>query len=97
MTQRHARETIQSERLKPVYENSMAGALRIRARDGSGIAWLPQSLVKPDLEAGLLISFGKTSWCIPLDIRLHRRRDHSNQLTRSIWAFLAVRQDIPLA
>lgn len=97
MLETKLQETGLNKRLKPVYENSMAGALRIRARDGSGIAWLPQSLVKPDLEAGLLISFSKASWCIPLDIRLHRRRDHSNQLTRSIWAFLAVRQGIPLA
>ncbi|MEM9605102.1 MAG: LysR family transcriptional regulator [Pseudomonadota bacterium] len=91
------RESGLAKRLKPVYENSMAGALRIRARDGAGIAWLPLALVKPDLDAGLLISFGKPQWCIPLEIRLHRRRDHINQLTRSIWAFLAVRQDVPLA
>ncbi len=83
-------------RLKPVYQNTMAGALRIRACDGAGVAWLPLTLVKPDLDSGLLISFGKSDWCLPLDIRLHRRRDHINKLTRSIWAFLAVRQDVPL-
>lgn len=85
------------KRLKPVYENAMAGALRIRARDGAGVAWLPLALVKPDLDAGLLVSFSRSEWCLPLDIRLQRRRDHINRLTRSIWAFLAVRQDVPLA
>ncbi|MEM6987760.1 MAG: LysR substrate-binding domain-containing protein [Pseudomonadota bacterium] len=96
LLERMLRESGLGKRLKPTYENSMAGALRIRARDGSGIAWLPLSLVKPDLETGQLISYGKPDWCIPLDIRLHRRRDHINSLTRSIWTFLAIRQTVPL-
>ncbi|MEM8703505.1 MAG: LysR family transcriptional regulator, partial [Pseudomonadota bacterium] len=40
-------------RLRIVYENSMAGALRIRARDGMGVAWLPRSLVAPDMNTGI--------------------------------------------
>lgn len=84
------------DRLGVVYENSMAGALRIRARDGTGVAWLPHSLVKPDLDAGLLAVTGRTDWWIPLEIRLHRLRGHTNQLTRDIWSFLSVRERIPL-
>ena len=84
------------DRLGVVYENSMAGALRIRARDGAGVAWLPHSLVKPDLDAGLLAVTGRTDWWIPLEIRLHRLRDNTNQLTREIWSFLSVREKIPL-
>ena len=83
-------------RLSLVYENSMAGALRIRARDGEGVAWLPQSLVAPDIEAGLLIVTGKKDWKIDLDIRLLRQHTHTNKLTRDIWAFLSTRQKIPL-
>ncbi|MDB9702567.1 hypothetical protein OAA86_00530 [Rhodospirillales bacterium] len=44
-----------------MYKNSMAGALRIRARDGDGVAWLPLSLVKPDLDASLLARAGNAS------------------------------------
>jgi len=85
-----------TDRLSVVYENSMAGALRIRARDGDGVAWLPYSLVAPDLEAGFLVITGKDSWKIDLEIRLLRNRDHTNIVTRRIWAFLATRQQIPL-
>jgi len=46
-------------RLRTVYENSMAGALRIRARAGDGVAWLPKSLVAPDLESGFLVRTGE--------------------------------------
>jgi LysR family transcriptional regulator, hypochlorite-specific transcription factor HypT len=80
-------------RLQVVYENSMAGALRIRVREGLGIAWLPKSLVAPDLEAGLLVAAGGKQWEVALDIKLHRIRRHTNSLTNKIWAFLERRED----
>ena len=83
-------------RLSVVYENSMAGALRIRARDGDGVAWLPHSLVSPDLEAGLLVITGKENWRVDLEIRLLRNKEHTNIVTRRIWAFLVTRQQVPL-
>ncbi len=97
---RHIEPLLQERRIEPrlsvIYENSMVGALRIRAKDGSGIAWLPRSVVQPDLDAGLLTLAGGSHWSIELVIRLHRLRRHSNALTRKIWAFLAVREDVPL-
>ncbi|MEP0942924.1 MAG: LysR family transcriptional regulator [Rhizobiaceae bacterium] len=83
-------------RLTTVYENSMAGALRIRARDGAGVAWLPQSLVAPDIEAGLLVATGHKDWQIDLDIRMHRHKEHTNKFTRDIWAYLSTRERVPL-
>jgi DNA-binding transcriptional LysR family regulator len=83
-------------RLSVVYENAMVGALRIRARDGAGVAWLPRSLVAPDLAAGVLAITGEPGWQIPLHIRLYRLQDQTNQLTRNIWAFLSVREQVPL-
>ncbi len=83
-------------RLNVIYENWMVGALRIRAKDGNGVAWLPRSVVQPDLDAGLLTPAGEPGWSIDLEIRLHRLARHSNALTRKIWAFLAVREEVPL-
>jgi DNA-binding transcriptional LysR family regulator len=82
-------------RLQAIYENSMAGALRIRAHDGAGIAWLPKSLVSPDLDNNLLVRTGATDWELELEIRLYRRSDHSNHLTRAIWDYLAARTSRP--
>lgn len=83
-------------RLQVVYENSMAGALRIRVREGIGIAWLPKSLVAPDIEAGFVVPTGSRQWEIELDIKLHRIRRHANSLTNRIWAFLERREDMLL-
>ena len=84
------------ERLSVAYENSMAGALRVRAREGGGLAWLPKSLIGPDLEAGLLALAGGPEHEAPLEIRLLRRRNHANPFTGEIWAFLDARRSAPL-
>lgn len=83
-------------RLRTVYENSMTGALRIRARAGDGVAWLPKSLVAPDLDNGLLVRTGDADWNIDLEIRMFRNVQRSNRLIRSIWSFLEVRQAVSL-
>ena len=83
-------------RLSPVYENSMSGALRIQARDGLGVAWLPQSLVESDISSGLLTWAGGEEWAIDVDIRLHRLRRNHNMLIRKIWTFLKLREGVPL-
>lgn len=83
-------------RLQVVYENAMAGALRIRVREGIGIAWLPKSLVASDLDAGLLAPIGGPTLQVALEIKLIRLRRHGNALTNSIWTFLARREHQPL-
>lgn len=90
------REKSLAGRLRTVYENSMAGALRIRAQAGDGVAWLPRSLVAPDLENGLLVRTGEPDWDVKLDIRLYRDKERTNRVTRSIWSFLDVRQSVSL-
>lgn len=85
-----------SRRLRTAYENSMSGALRIRAREGAGVAWLPKSLVSPDLDTGALVLIGNERWDVPLEIRLYRLREHSNKFTRSIWTYLSVRDPVAL-
>ena len=83
-------------RLQVVYENSMGGALRIRVRDGTGLAWLPKSLVGPDLEAGVVAQAGGSRWQIPLDIMLYKMGRQENTLTGKIWRFLKEREARPL-
>ncbi|MCV6593819.1 MAG: LysR family transcriptional regulator [Silicimonas sp.] len=80
-----------NDRLQVVYENSMAGALRMRAHAGDGVAWLPESVVAPDLAAKLLVPTGDPAWDVPLEIRLYRNEARSNRVTRSLWGFLETR------
>ena len=73
-------------RLTCIYKNSIAGALLIRVRDGSGVAWLPESLIDADLANNILVRTGHEDWIVPLDIRLYFNPQNANALTRSIWA-----------
>ena len=84
------------DRMTVVYEHSMSGALRIRARDGAGVAWLPRSLVKPELDIGSLVLAGSEGWSVHLDIRLYRLNAGTNPLTQKIWEFLSHRKGAPL-
>ena len=78
-----------SVRLTSVYENSMVGALRIRARDGLGVAWLPRSLVQSDIDAGLLTIAGSEPLWIDVEVQLHRLRRNQNDLILRIWDHLS--------
>ena len=86
-----------NSRLRTVYENSMAGALRIRARAGDGVAWLPESLISPDIASGELVRTGQADWDVALEIRLYRNKQNTNRITRSLWTFLDVRQSVSFA
>ena len=83
-------------RLNPVYENAMSGALRIQVRNGLGIAWLPLSLVEPDIEAGLLALAGTAAHTRKLLVRLYSRPQDQNALVGRIWAYLLKREREPL-
>lgn len=74
-------------RLTRIYENAIAGALLIRVREGSGVAWLPESLIEADLENDILVRTGHDDWSVPLDIRLFFDARNGNALTESIWSF----------
>ena len=93
---RHLESMFQDQKLAPrlysVYENSMAGALLIRAREGGGVAWLPESLIEADLISEALVRTGCETWTVALDIRLYRNEQYSNRQTRSIWSFLEARR-----
>ena len=75
-------------RLTSVYENKLADALRIRAREGAGIAWLPRSLVAPDLSSGTLVVAGAWALQVPMVIKLYRSVATSKELAEDLWSFL---------
>jgi len=75
-------------RLKPVYENSMVGALRVRAWNGSGVSWLPESLVTQDIENRLLCRAGTRRWDIDLSINLFRLNNQLAPQLHIIWQHL---------
>lgn len=68
-----------------VFTAHLASVLRSMALDGRGIAWLPQTLVVDDLDAGRLVAAADADLCVDLEIRLYRPRSAVGRITKEFW------------
>ncbi len=79
--------------LNPVFISPLATVLQAMARDGRGLAWLPQSLIAEDLASGTLVPAGDDSWRIAVEIRLYRPRDRATKIAEDFWAAAVAARD----
>jgi DNA-binding transcriptional LysR family regulator len=82
---RHMEGRLDRGCLKPVYQHSMVGAIRVRACEGLGISWLPETIVSVDLASGALVRAGKPEWNIDMTINLIRSSHAQNSHITKIW------------
>lgn len=75
-------------RMRPVFISPLATVLQAMARDGRGIAWLPESLIAVDLAEDRLVKVGDEGWTIPVEIRLYRPREPIGRIAEGLWAAL---------
>lgn len=78
---------IRSSRLtykKVVMESDFAESLLEQAMQGTGVAWLPRTLVAEPLRLGRLVLAGQDA-PIPYAIRLYRQRHERNVSLQNIW------------
>ncbi|CAO3439823.1 LysR family transcriptional regulator [Azospirillum endophyticum] len=75
--------------LDTVFTSHLAAVLRTLARDGRGVAWLPESLIAEDLARGSLVRAGMPAgdgrWTVPVQIRLVRPRARQSKAAESFW------------
>ncbi len=69
-----------------ITENSMAEALRSMALAGHGVAWLPRSLVAPEIAVGALAIVSPE---MPMEIRLYRSAERARPFLDAVWAAAA--------
>ena len=82
---RHMKGRLDSNQLKPVYQHSMVGAIRVRAWNGAGISWLPESLVSSDIANETLCRAGESQWDIDLTINLIRMTGPQDRHLTLMW------------
>ncbi|WP_188260164.1 LysR family transcriptional regulator [Azospirillum tabaci] len=75
--------------LDTVFTSHLAAVLRTLARDGRGVAWLPDSLIAEDLAQGRLVRAGGAGWEIPVEVRLYRPRARQSPAAEAFWALVA--------
>ena len=66
--------------------------LRARVLAGLGVAWLPDSLIRSNLEDGdLTLASDDVSHYIPLSINVYRRRSTSREEVLQCWEIWRIR------
>lgn len=72
--------------LEQVFVSHLAAVLESMASAGRGLAWLPESQVKDDLQRGDLVVAGEAHWSVPVEIRLYRPKDGLPPKSEEFWA-----------
>lgn len=70
-----------------IYENAMAEALKAMAVTGRGVAWLPESAVRHELEAGTLVVVDPSA-SIDMRIRIFRSMEKVRPTVERLWRYL---------
>jgi DNA-binding transcriptional LysR family regulator len=67
----------------------LAATLLTMARQGDGIAWLPQTLAHDDIAAGRLVDPGHGSYSVEVEIRLFRVSRRQAPTAEAFWKSIA--------
>lgn len=73
--------------LQDRYINSFADAIRSMALEGSGLAWLPESMILDDLAMGRFVIVPGDGWVIDLDICIYRNLASSRTQVDMLWDY----------
>ena len=88
------KESSEAVHLERVYETDMAEGLKAMALEGHGVAFLPYSAVRGDLEAGRLVRAvpeGMNGFQMDMEVRAYREKpqgDAPQGGAAALWAFL---------
>lgn len=63
--------------------------LKTMACSGRGLAWLPRSLVAPELASGALVEAADTDWTVEIEIRLYRQRAKMSAIAERLWGLVS--------
>ncbi|MFT2099082.1 LysR family transcriptional regulator [Marinomonas sp. 2405UD66-6] len=75
-------------KLHKVCENALAEGLKALVAKGYSIAWLPQSLVKKELDEGSMAILPYPLQSIDLSINIYRRKTKTNTVSERFWQHL---------
>lgn len=80
-------------RFRTVFESPLSESLRRAALEGTGVAWLPESVVASDLRAGALVRLEGDDLEPRIAIAAYKHRSPRSVLVEEAWAVLTRRGD----
>jgi DNA-binding transcriptional LysR family regulator len=84
----HLEKRFGTLKFTPVYESTIATAIRAMVVKGYGVAWIPRCIVADDLETGRLVLAAEESDAIPLEIQIYRYEPNAEPGTEKFWMAL---------
>ena len=67
------------------YMDALTEAIKRRVLSGSGMAWLPESVIAEELAAGRVTIIGGPDWQAPLTLSLFCSRDRLDETGQKVW------------
>jgi DNA-binding transcriptional LysR family regulator len=87
---KHIADLARKPALQMVYQCDSYDSILEMAIRGIGLAWLPERLLKEEIQRGRLVTVGDSTVRVHFDIALYRRRDgNASHWARLIWEGLA--------
>jgi len=71
-----------------VYENSLSESLKAMVLEDCGVAWLPRSSTRAELERGEVVCVGDAELAIPVGINAYRLHGGSSAAAGALWEML---------
>ena len=81
-------------RFRKVFESPLSESLRRVALEGTGVAWLPENLIKQDLKAGALVALDGDALRPEVSIKAYRSRATRSVLVQAAWDTLRRYSDL---
>ena len=72
--------------LDMIYVDGLVEAIKRRLLAGSGIAWLPETSVRHELESGIVIPVGGSDWETPMALSVYAAPDRLDPIAQEVWA-----------
>jgi DNA-binding transcriptional LysR family regulator len=84
-------ERIEPAYLQPCFEASLAEGVKGMVLEGHGVGWLPETMVRHELETKRLVRAGGSQWDIDFEIRIFRPINRLPKPAEHLWSLLAKR------
>jgi LysR family transcriptional regulator, hypochlorite-specific transcription factor HypT len=78
-------ESRQPAYLAPCFETSLAECVKAMVLEGHGVGWLPETMVRHELETGRLVRAGKSEWNVDFEVRLFRPITRLPKPAERLW------------
>jgi LysR family transcriptional regulator, hypochlorite-specific transcription factor HypT len=86
-------ESDQPAYLQPCFETSLAEGVKAMVLEGHGVGWLPETLIRRELETGRLVRAGGQEWEIEFEVRAFRPLTRLPKAAERLWNLII--QDMP--